>query len=60
MFTHAPPDYDCPFCAIKSQADSAVWRRNEMGWVFEQGSVFCIVPTHYWSITKGGSQETAL
>lgn len=24
-----------------------------MGWVFEEGSVFCIVPTRYWGVTKG-------
>lgn len=53
MFTHAPPDYACPFCAVQSQPDSGGWLRNRMGWVFEEGSVFCIVPTHYWGVTKG-------
>ena len=53
MFTHAPPDYDCPFCEVQSEPDSSSWRRNRMGWVFEKGSVFCIIPTSYWGVTKG-------
>ena len=53
MISHAPPDYECPFCEVQSQPDSDAWRRNRMGWVFEDGSVFCIVPTSYWGVTKG-------
>ncbi len=53
MFTHEPPEYECPFCAVQSQPDSGGWMRNRMGWVFEEGAVFCIVPTHYWGVTRG-------
>ena len=53
MFTHEPPDYECPFCAVQSRPGSRGWERNRIGWVFEEGSVFCIVPTHYWGVTKG-------
>jgi histidine triad (HIT) family protein len=53
MHSHAPPDDDCPFCNVQTNPDSGAWQRNRMGWVFEQGSVFCMVPTHYWGVNVG-------
>lgn len=42
--SHEPASYDCPFCRPPHLDD---------GWVFEQGSVFCLVPTHYWGVNRG-------
>ncbi len=53
MYNHAPDDYRCPFCALQEGPGSDGWQRNRKGWVFEEGAVFCMVPTHYWGKTKG-------
>ena len=53
MRTHAPENYDCPFCKMQNDPDSNAWKRNRNGWVFDYNSVFCIVPTHFWGPTKG-------
>ena len=53
MYNHEPPDYHCPFCAMQNDPASRGWRNNRMGLVFAEGTVFCIVPTHHWTTTKG-------
>ena len=42
MYNHAPSGYECPFCALQHDLDS----QDRMGWVFEEGAVYCMVPTH--------------
>ena len=53
MRTHAPDNYNCPFCNVQNDPESRAWKRNRNGWVFDHQGVFCIVPTHYWGINKG-------
>ena len=53
MYSHAPSDYQCPFCRIQAEIAADATNRDRVGWVFEQVSVFCIVPPHYWGVNKG-------
>ena len=47
---HAPQSYSCPFCEIESHL---LEQRDSDAVVFENSSVFALIPLHYYSAIHG-------
>ena len=53
MFSHAPADYNCPFCSIVDQCKSADIEESPNAIVYHNDIVTALVPLHHFANIKG-------
>ena len=53
MFSHAPMDYNCPFCSIVSQCKSSNIEESQNAIVYHNDIVTVLVPLHHFANIKG-------
>jgi histidine triad (HIT) family protein len=54
MFSHAPDDYNCPFCSIVSQCESLSWQEEHCV-IYHDDVVTAFMSGHHYAGIKGNA-----